>query len=704
MKCCYFILLISMVCLLFVESSYGTDKNFSRERWYQTAAEDLLDLPLEELVKIKVVTIASGHRQTVQEAPAVTSVITAEEIESMGAQTLSQVLETVAGLHVARNAMSNYPIYVIRGIFTPVNAEVLFLVNGIPLKDLSYGNRGLGNWEWPLANIERIEVIRGPGSAIYGADAFAGVINVITKTYEDLKGVEAGVRWGSFNTKEAWLLHGGSWAGFTVAASLQYLATDGHQPLIEEDIQTSYDQQFGTQASLTPNKANLAQEFLGTQVEFSRDSWLWRIGYQQRDDLGMGVGSSLDLEGSLDAHLLHSELIYHPKILNSNWDITAQLSFQELSNFGIYHLFPPQAFGGAYPAGMISHQGTSEHHVRFETHGFYTGWADHRLRLGIGYEYADLYDMFEARNHGPGTSEQELPLNSSIVNFTDTPSASLPETGRQLHYLSVQDEWELLPTWTLTTGLRYDEYSDFGNTLNPRLALVWRTSPKLTTKLLYGTAFRAPSFVEFYLNDSQVQGNPQLKPEAISTWELGFNYAVMNFNWATNVFHYRIDDKIAYTRDTNNVFKSQNVGQWEGYGLELEGDWQIKPDLNVSANYSYQHTVDMEHDDDIGMYPQQAFYLQTTWLWKPAWQWQVSTHWIADRQRKFGDSRPAVADYATVDLTLRYQKPDKKGISWGIGVHNLLDKQAKGPISRSTLPKDWPLDGRSGWIEMQYRF
>jgi len=131
-------------------------------------------------------------------------VITAEEIAAIGAADLDEVLETVPGMHVARSPLGYNPVYTIRGISTQYNPQVLMLVNGIPITGVTFGDRSIVWGGMPVENIARIEVIRGPGSALYGADAFSGVINIITKTSADLDGTQLGLRIGSFNSRDAW--------------------------------------------------------------------------------------------------------------------------------------------------------------------------------------------------------------------------------------------------------------------------------------------------------------------------------------------------------------------------------------------------------------------------------------------------------------------------------------------------------------------
>ena len=124
------------------------------------------------------ISIATGRTQPIARAPSVASVITSDDIKAIGATDLDQVLETVPGLHVSNAGAGLNPIYIIRGIQSQFNPQVLMLINGIPITNSYVGNRSQVWGGMPINNIARIEVVRGPGSALYGADAFAGVINI----------------------------------------------------------------------------------------------------------------------------------------------------------------------------------------------------------------------------------------------------------------------------------------------------------------------------------------------------------------------------------------------------------------------------------------------------------------------------------------------------------------------------------------------
>ncbi|NOQ76574.1 MAG: TonB-dependent receptor plug domain-containing protein, partial [Methylococcaceae bacterium] len=146
--------------------------------------DDFFSMSPEQLANISV-SIASGTAKPVYLSAAVTSVITAEQIKSMGATELAQVLETVPGLHVSIQAVTNDSVYSMRGMKNAVNNQVLVLMNGTRYST-PYKGSGLQGMGLPVEAIQQIEVIRGPGSALYGADAFAGVINIITKKHKDI--------------------------------------------------------------------------------------------------------------------------------------------------------------------------------------------------------------------------------------------------------------------------------------------------------------------------------------------------------------------------------------------------------------------------------------------------------------------------------------------------------------------------------------
>ncbi len=679
----------------------------------------------------EMVTIATGVRQDRSKAPAVASVITAEDIKEIGATDLDQVLETVPGLHVAHDPAGYNPIYTFRGIYASSNPQVLMLINGIPITNLFHGDRGQVWGGMPVESIARIEIIRGPGSAVYGADAFAGVINIITKTSRDIPGTEVGARVGSFSTRDAWVLHGGAIGRYAVAFMVEYHETDGQKGIIDQDGQSLLDSAFSSTASLAPGPVSLSRRNLDVRLDVSREKWRIRAGLQKRSNFGNGAGvaQALDPSNRLASERWNADVTYHDADFTRNWDVSATLSYfqtsQEVENNLV--LFPPGTvlpIGSdgninkvspvglvTFTDGLIGNPENYERHIRFNVSAFYSGFDDHLIRIGAGMHYGDLYKVNESKNFGPGVIDgSTTPIDGTLTNVSGTSNVFLLPGIRRDYYVFAQDSWSLRKKWELTYGLRYDDYSDFGGTANPRVALVWSATQRFTTKWLYGRAFRAPSFAQMRnINNPVALGNPSLKPETIETLEWAFNYRpVDTVNLGLNLYSYRWDDIIIFMPDPSGTTSTaQNAGEQTGSGVELEADWQPSRDFRVVGNYSYQDSTDRTTGHAAGYAPQQQFYIRAVWNFLPEWQVVPQFNYVMGRKRAAGDNRPGIADYRTVDLTLR-----RKTLldDWEVAliVRNLLDADARDPSPAgnpvAAIPNDLPLPGRTVLGEIRYKF
>ncbi|RMD69510.1 MAG: TonB-dependent receptor [Gammaproteobacteria bacterium] len=635
------------------------------------------------------------------------------------------------GLHVSLSSTRFSPIYVIRGIYTDRNPQVLMLVNGVPITQLFFGDRG-GRNTLPVESIARIEIIRGPGSALYGADAFAGVINVITKTAGDIQGTEAGVRAGSFHSRWAWLLHGGRWKGLDIAFTFEWMDTDGDRDrIIDKDAQSFFDEAFGTHASLAPGPADTRIERLDTHLDIARGDWRFHLWNWRQIDGGTGPGLSLALDpsgrGDTDNYL--AALTFHPDG-TGDWDIKARLSYMDIDGTSRQRLFPPGAvlpIGAdgnvnplnpvafiAFPDGLKGNPAVFEQHARLDLRAIYQGFERHTLHFGAGAGYGKERPK-ESKNFGPGVLTPPFPsaVGGEVTDVTGTPFVFLKEKSRTLFYALVQDEWRFARDWELTAGGRYDRYSDFGDTFNPRLALVWQTDYNLTSKLLYGRAFRAPSFAElFSTNNPAGVGNPELKPETIDTLELAFDYRpTFDLDTHLNLFTYRIDNLIDFVPEPDGFAnRAQNIGKRRGYGLELAWTWKAARHLKLKGNYAYQRSIDERTDHDAGNAPHHQFYLRGDWHFLPDWHLDAQFKAISERKRVAGDPRPDLGGYAWVDLTLRRTDP-KERFELALSARNLFDTKAKEPSpfnptvpEGSLIPHDFPLPGRSLYGEIRLRF
>jgi len=667
--------------------------------------EEAFDLPLEELATIQ---IATGTPRPIAEAPAIATVVTAEEIRALGATDLDRVLESVPGLHVGYHHDSYYPLYMMRGLYSDTSPYVLFLVDGLPINQWTSGNVGSFWGGLPVADVARVEVLRGPGSALFGADAVGGVVNIITKDAADLAGTEVGARAGSFDTRDAWLLHGGEHGGYELALSLQLHTTDGHGEVVAADAQTGFDRFFGTDASLAPGPVRTDRDRIDAKVDVGRGGWRLRLGFQGRFDLGTGGGTiqALDPTGSKERRRHTADLLWRRDDLVPGWQIEARASYLRDRTDAAIRALPPGAATGTtiLPDGTRVAFGQTERHLRIETAGTYTGFRHHRLRLGAGYRGLRIGDIHLERT----TDLSGGLLPGGFQDVSDDPDLvyALPQE-RTERFLFVQDEWRLGRRWDLTAGVRWDRYSDFGDTVNPRLALVWRATDRLTAKILYGRAFRPPSFREQYLiNNTEFIGNPELDPEVIQTGEVGLAYRHPSGTaFGINFFRYRLRDLILPVGPPPAAYR--NVGERDGFGFELEAEGAPADGWWLEGSYAYQRSEDVDSGADAGHAPHHQLHLRAERHLR-SWRLSLVATAVADRERVAGDPRPPVDDYATVDLIVRRKKLPGK-LEATLLARNLFDATVlepsfyvPGPLPRY-IPGDLPLAGRSFLVELRWR-
>lgn len=658
------------------------------------------------------VSIATGSQQSVRRAPAVVSVITADDIQAMGATDLDQVLETVPGVHVSRTAGGYSPIYIVNGIFSEYGTQTLMLQNGVPMTTLFLGDPGGNIWGGlSLENVARIEVLRSPGSALYGADAYAGVINIITKTATEIDGTQVGARAGSFNSWDAWAQHGGKMGPFEVAAHVHVGSTDGFKSIVTQDAQSFNDTIFGTHASLAPGPVNTGYEALDANVDIGYDKWRLRAGYKLRDDLGAGAGiaSALDPVGKLKSERINSDLSWNDPLFSKNWGVGAVASYMQYNQLipvGL-RVFPPGFTlpTGTFPIGMIGAPETWEWQMRLSAFATYTGFSGHNIRVGAGHDNLDLYKTRELKNFSFTASGIPVPL-PAVIDYTNIAPFLTPHE-RKIDYVYAQDEWNFARDWALTAGVRQDRYSDFGKTTNPRLALVWDAALNFTAKLLYGTAFRAPSFnEEFSVNNPVAVGNPSLRPETIKTTDAVLSWqARSNLQLNFSLFEYRMQDLIALVP---NVAPAQgstffNTGSQNGRGLELEGVWSVDRDLQLSGNYTHQRSTDQASGQDAGYAPHNHLNARAVWRFADGWFATPQVNWVADRARAPGDARSPVPDYTTVDLTLGSNR-GKDRWDFSASIRNLFNATVLEPsLAPGSIPFDLPMAPRAFYVQAVYR-
>jgi len=656
-------------------------------------ADDLTDLYGDTIM------LASGYEQLVKESPSSIYVINSEEIEAIGAITLEEVLATVPGIHVS---YSNgfFPVYVIRGMGSETNAPILMYLDGIAINSAveSSSHFSLSHL---TKNIERIEIIKGPGSALYGADAFSGVINIITK---QRTGTDMGTFVGSLDTYGGWLNHGFKSHDIKVNFSAQGSTTNGSQGIVSRDRQTLMDSAFNTSASLAPSSINNGKEEIDIKLSahYKKQAELYLRYIHNKTQNGVGIAKALDNKGYIqsDSWVTGLKLRFGP----SDWLTTLDLNYTGYVFDAQANMFPQGAMGGIFVDPVIDNFGYTSHIVSTQIATLYERIENHKIHVGAGFKYNGTTGVHEERNFIQGPFNSLLPIGPvQDVQEIGVPAFANGDS-RSNGYGFVQDEWNFLNDFSLTTGVRLDYFSDFGLTVNPRASLIWNASYSLTTKLMYGRAFRAPSFFEMYSNKGiAITGNPDLEPETTQTveWSIDKQWAY-NFRTQLNLFWYETDNLITESVfvDTTTQSESHVFINSEGantYGVEVDANYQVLENLTVDMNYTYLKIDPKNTAKDVFIItaPAHQVFAAINWEFIPNWSTNLRSTSIIGRERSSLDSRSAIADYTLLDFTLRGQKV-LGYFDLTFKVNNLLGANVRYPSTDGTsIPGDYPINDRT---------
>ena len=667
------------------------------------------------------VSIATGTQKRIDKAPAITSLITAKDIERMGATHLDEILERVPGLHVSSSTVSRLDsVYSIRGIQTGFNPQVLVLLNGTEFKNSFSGGLPY-TFRFPANIIDRIEVIRGPGTAVYGADAFSGVINIVTKDLAATNNVSAGYRRGSFNSSDAWVHAGYNNGDYKFGLAIESQKSDGDSDrLAMSDLQTNLDNLLNTRASLAPFPLQTQYDVLDIHATFEYEGFKFENWWWSQDNAGLGPGGAqvIDNKGFQDVDEYRAKLSYHSK-LSETLTLDIEASYLKAENDTFFVLFPAGAklpigadgnltFNSPvgvvdFVDGYIGNPRSQHEDTRINGIYNYSGIEGHQLRLEFGW-FQQTLETNEYKNFGPGIIDgTQAIVNGTLTDVSGTEFVYAPNVSRTNKHITIQDVYKLSNDWELTYGFRYDDFSDFGSTTNPRIALVWDTAHNLTAKFLYGSAFRAPSFNELFLqNNPSSLGNMDLQPENIDTYELALDYQFsFDTHIAINFYSYNAKDLIDTQRVAGTAHsQTANLNTLKGRGVELEFDMQFSENLSLDANINYHATKDQTLDTQVPMVPKMTAFAGLFYDVTQDWNMSLLAHHIANRSRAQGDNRSDIGDYTLVNFSTTYYVPTIN-TKFSLSLKNLFDKAAFEP-SNGRIQNDYALAGRSLWFSFEH--
>jgi outer membrane receptor for ferrienterochelin and colicins len=522
--------------------------------------DDIKDISLDDLLNVKIST-ATKYDQTMSDAPASVSIITSEDIERFGFHNLADILMHVRGFYTSYDR--NYSYVGVRGFGRPsdYNNRILLLLNGNTLNEGVFGSSLLGT-EQPLNMdcIERIEIVRGPGSALYGTGAMFAVVNIITKKGIMNDGLNLKLERGSYGNRQGALAYGkefkngidffvsGLWAD--VNGTDQYYKELDDSTMnygIAKDL--DWDKYYGIQS--TVNFSDFMLHGIITSRKKAIPTAAWDMDFNDPD------ATSLDEQKYIE--------------LKYNHDVSDSKNLVIRGYFNQYHyvgLYPEEEEINSSDKTLDNWTGSE---IRFQ-------WdlkANNRLIIGTEYQ-----------NHM--RVEYKYWVGDTVFFEGNFP--------KSIFSLYMQYEYQPIRNLCLTLGFRNDNYSILNRSLfTPRIAVVYNPFKKSTIKLLNGKSFRAPGVYEKQYYDIKFQKrNPLLKSEQIQTWEIVWEQRISNNLFSTlSLYQYSMKDLIDLVYDPYDLlYQYQNISKVTANGFEFELNAKIRKGFYGYFNYTFQNPKD----------------------------------------------------------------------------------------------------------------
>jgi iron complex outermembrane receptor protein len=535
----------------------------------------------------------------------------------------------------------------------------------------------------PIEQVERIEVIRGPGSSVYGEYAYAGVVNVITRQRERTLHLQG--------TQDADYGGGGVWywedpkLGLASSVSLVGLQGSG-------GVWVSEDALFPIgrpELSNAPGPSNEAKRY-GALVANVQ----WRDTSASLSVLDDAYGDHFGINHFLppsDDHLASRQRYFTGQI-GQNWRLSETLSARariegmqhQRDRNGLYVF--PQGYFGDQPVTMD--QGYQETAMLAAADVHWRPLPEHQLLFGLEAKQVEVDEAswaFQGFTH---------PLPPT---WMDT------DTRRRVLSALVQDEFRAGERLSLTATLRYDDYDDLGAYASPRAAAVWRIDDQNILKFQYAQAFRPPTFYELTYPDPN-----GIDLSQIATYELGYILKRPAWEARFTLFHSDLTEPIVF--DGLGVGGYTNGPDTTLNGVELEYQHRFGSRIKVDANLSYVDARRQVSDDPLPGGPSLLGNLALVWQATERWTAALQLRYVGPRDRDTREERPPLNGQTLANLTLNWRAPHP-GLQVHLGVKNLLNADIRYPNQfqdfdgvELTYLQDYPRPERRLWLSVAYSF
>ena len=632
------------------------------------AAQELTDEESVFFYDIPSIYTASKHEQTVTEAPSSVSIITADEIRKYGYQTLSEILASVRGMFTTSDR--NYSYLGVRGFARPgdYNTRVLILVDGVRTNDAIYDTGAIGTeFLVDVDIIDRIEIIRGPSSSLYGTNAFFGVINIITKRGRDLQGPEASGKLGSFETYRGRLSYGDKFSnGIELFLSGSYDDSKGNEELYYEE----YDDPATNNGIAENCDADDFSSFLG---KISYMDFTFEGGYIERNKvIPTGAYDVLfNHPGTYTTDEQYFMGLKYDHTFENQHNIMARVNYDHYYYYGAYMY----DYGELEP-DIVTNEDYAE-----------GDWVNTELQYSL-----PLLD----RHHLVLGAEFRNNFRQDQGNY-DVYEVYLDDSKEAYYWGAfLNDEFQVSENFMLNAGARYDHFETFGGTLNPRAALIYNPLERTTLKALYGRAFRAPNAYELYYHDAGYSQKPglDLEPETINTYEIIMEQYITGQIFGTiNGFYYQINDLITLVTDPeDDILVFRNVDEINAMGIEFGLEGRITAGIKGRISYAFVETEDKATGDVLTNSPKHLAKLNViTPIVENRLYVAGEAQYLSERMTLAGNY---TEDFVVMNLNLSTQLFDSH-VRASVGVFNLFDEKYFDPASEEHTQELIQQNGRT---------
>ena len=640
---------------------------------------DLTQMSLEELMNLEVDSVygASKFLQKVTEAPASVSIVTAQEIQEYGYQTLADILRSIRGFYVSYDR--NYSYLGVRGFSRPgdYNTRILLMVDGHRTNDNVYDAALVGT-EFPISVdlIERVEVIRGPSSSLYGTSAFFGVVNIITKRGGTLRGSEFSGEMASFGTGKGQLSYGDRLQnGLEMFLSGSFYNSHGERRLFFREFDN-----LATNRGVAENADDDRYNQLFANLSFKDFNLQAVYGSREKGIPTASFGTvfndprtrTTDTRGYLDLKYEHN--------FASQWNLLARLYYDQYDYKGNY----------LYDYS----ENDTPNLVAFQDYSRGEWWGAEmqasrkvlkRHKVTAGSEYRDNFRQDQG-------------------GYDSDPFYEYLRDQRQSGFWAIylQDEFTINKKLIFNVGLRHDQYQTFGGTTNPRLALIYSPVKKTALKFLYGGAFRAPNAYELFYYGLGFKASPHLRPEGIKTSEMVFEQHLgRRFRVEVSGYYNRINNLISQQTDpADDLIMFSNLERVMAKGVEMELEGKLTGGLKGKISYAFQNAHNQQTGEVLSNSPKHLGHINLAVpLVKEKCFASIDGQYVSKRRTLTGGDANA---FFVPNLTIYAQKLGK-GFELSASLYNLFNKRYGDPGSEEHLQEVIPQYGRNFRLKLTYR-